>query len=107
MWHPYFFAIHNKYFVYLQSQSVIKVGHMKSKATTPEEFHIGTIIKHELARQGRTAVWLAKQVNCTPENLYKVFNQKWVTMPLLFKISKALDHDFFKCCSEYFEEHGR
>ena len=76
---------------------------MKSKAT-PIDFHIGKIIKHELARQGRTAVWLAKQVNCTPENLYKVFNQQWVTMPLLYKISKALDYDFFKECSEYFQE---
>lgn len=76
---------------------------MKSKAT-PHDFHIGKIIKHELAKQGRTAVWLAKQVNCTPENLYKVFNQQWITMPLLFKISKALDYDFFKECSEWFEE---
>lgn len=76
---------------------------MNNKATTPEDFHIGKIIKQELTRQGRTAVWLAKQVNCTPENLYKVFNQKWVTMPLLFKISQALDYDFFKECSEWFE----
>ena len=76
---------------------------MKSKAT-PIDFHIGKIIKKELARQGRTAVWLAKQVNCTPENLYKVFNQQWVTMPLLYKISEALDYDFFKECSEYFEK---
>ena len=30
--------------------------------------------------------------------------QQWVTMPLLFKISKALDYDFFKECSEWFEE---
>lgn len=76
---------------------------MKNKAT-PDDFHLGKLIKQELARQGRTATWLAKQVNCTPENLYKVFNQQWITMPLLFKISKALDYDFFKECSEWFEE---
>ena len=75
---------------------------MKGTAT-PDGFHLGNIIKQELANQGRTAVWLAKQVNCTPENLYKVFNQQWITMPLLFKISKALNHDFFKECSEWFE----
>ena len=80
---------------------------MKSKATIPEDFHIGKIIKRELARQGRTAVWLAKQVNCTPENLYKVFNQQWVTMPLLYEISKALDYDFFRECSEWFEAQRR
>ena len=76
---------------------------MKSKATTID-FHLGKLIKQELARQGRTAVWLAKQVNRTPENLYKIFHQEWITMPLLFEISKALDYDFFKECSEWFEE---
>ena len=81
-----------------------KACSMKNKATTPEDFHLGKIIKNELAKQGRTAVWLAKQVNCTPENLYKVFNQQWVTMPLLYEISKALDYDFFKECSEWFQE---
>ena len=87
----------------LARQNSGKAGGMKSKATRTD-FHLGRLIKQELARQGRTAVWLAKQVNCTPENLYKVFNQQWITMPLLFKISKALDYDFFKECSEWFEE---
>ena len=66
-----------------------------------ESFHLGRMIKAELVRQGRTAVWLAKQVNCTPENLYKVFRQQWVSMPLLFRISCALEHDFFQDCSEH------
>lgn len=64
------------------------------------ELHLGKLIKAELERQGRTAVWLAKQVNCTPENIYKAFRAQWLTMPLLFKISRALGYDFFKECSE-------
>ncbi|MBQ3739838.1 MAG: hypothetical protein II856_01385 [Bacteroidales bacterium] len=64
------------------------------------DLHLGKQIKAELERQGRTAVWLAKQVNCTPENLYRAFRSQWLTLPLLFKISRALDHDFFKDCSE-------
>lgn len=64
------------------------------------ELHLGKLIKAELKRQGRTAVWLANQVDCTPENLYKVFRTPWPTIHLLFKISRALDHDFFKDCSE-------
>lgn len=75
----------------------------KEKHTLTEDFHLGKLIKAELARQGRTATWLAKQVHCTPENIYKVYRQKWVTMPLLFEISKSLDCDFFKACSEYLE----
>ena len=75
----------------------------KAKHTSNEDFQLGQLIKAELARQGRTATWLAKQVHCTPENIYKTYRQKWVTMPLLFEISKALDCDFFKACSEYLE----
>lgn len=74
------------------------------KTKTPQEkpeFHLGQLIKAELSRQGRTATWLVKQVHCTPENIYKTYRQKWVTMPLLFEISKALDCDFFRACSEY------
>ena len=75
----------------------------KEKFSLPEDFHLGKLIKEELARQGRTATWLAKQVHCTPENIYKAYRQKWITMPLLFEICKALDYDFFKACSKHLE----
>lgn len=65
------------------------------------DFHLGKLIKAELARQGRTATWLARQVHCTPENIYKVCRQQYVTMHLLFEISLALDHDFFEACSKH------
>ena len=72
-----------------------------NEQTSSTELHLGRLFKAVLVRLGRTAVWLAKQVDCTPENLYKVFRTPWPTLHLLFKISKALDHDFFKDCSEY------
>ena len=78
----------------------------KNEPQPVSKLHLGRLIKAELARQGRTAVWLAKQVDCTPENLYKVFRTQWPTLHLLFKISKALDHDFFKDCSEYLDIKG-
>ena len=64
------------------------------------DFHLGKMIKDELKKQGRTAVWLARQVHCTPENIYKAFRQQWITMPLLFRISRVLGHDFFQDISE-------
>lgn len=77
---------------------------MKTKASpSPTDFHLGLLLKAELTRQGRTATWLAKQVHCTPENIYKAYRQQWISMPLLFEICKALDHDFFKECSTYLE----
>lgn len=72
----------------------------KNEPQPVSKLHLGRLIKAELARQGRTAVWLAKQVDCTPENIYKVFTAQWITLPLLFKISKALERDFFRELSE-------
>ncbi len=69
-----------------------------------EAIHLGRSIKTELKRQGRSATWLAQQVHCTPENIYKLFMHQWVAMPLLFNISLALRHDFFKDCSGYYQE---
>lgn len=70
-------------------------------SNTPTDLHVGRLIKAELKRQGRTAVWLAKQVNRTPDCIYKVLNTKWPTMYLLLEISQVLDHDFFQYCSAY------
>ena len=65
------------------------------------DFHIGMMIKDELARQGRSITWLAKQIDYTRENLYKVMRREWIYTDLLFKICDALDYDFFKACSEW------
>lgn len=74
------------------------------KHTTFGEFHLGKLIKAELTRQGRSITWLANQIDCTRENLYKLFKSPWINTNTLFKIGKALDFDFFKLCSDYFNE---
>ena len=68
--------------------------------STDKDFHIGECIRNELARQGRTITWLAGEVHCTRENLYRVFRHSWISTDTLFKISEALQHDFFKEYSE-------
>ena len=70
------------------------------KILSADDIHLGRSVKEELKRQGRSATWLAQQVHCTSENIYKIFRQQWVSMPLLFSISVALHHDFFKECSD-------
>ncbi len=70
-----------------------------------DELHIGKMIKKELSRQGRSITWLSTRVNCTRENLYKVFRRSWIYTDLLFEISVALDYDFFKECSEFYKRH--
>lgn len=80
---------------------------MRKELNQNSDFHMGRLIKAELARQGRTATWLARQVHCTPENIYKVCRQQYVTMHLLFEISKALERVFFRDCSERLQKEQR
>ncbi|MBO4232293.1 MAG: hypothetical protein J5862_03540 [Bacteroidales bacterium] len=81
---------------------------MKKDEHNPDEMpvspHIGKLVKAKLDEQGRKIAWLAKQINCTRENMYKLFRRNSVNTELLFKLSKALDHDFFKDCSEYYQK---
>lgn len=80
---------------------------MRKELNQNSDFHMGRLIKAELTRQGRTATWLARQLHCTPENIYKVYRQQYVTMHLLFEISKALERDFFRDCSERLQKEQR
>mgnify|MGYP003552303400 FL=1 len=78
---------------------------MDDKKQHQDNLHIGRLIKSELARQGKSITWLSTQVNCTRENLYKVFRRPWIYTDLLFEICKALDYDFFNECSEFYKRH--
>ena len=66
-----------------------------------KELHIGHIIKQELRNQGRTITWLAKQLEYSRQNTYKILNRPWIYTDLLLKISDILNYDFFKCFSDY------
>ena len=68
---------------------------------TQEAPHIGRLIKKELARQGRSTLWLSKQIGCTRQNMYYLLNRSFIYTDLLLKISDVLDYDFFKCYSDY------
>ncbi len=57
---------------------------------------IGQRIKEVLADEGRTVTWLANQMGCSREYLYKVFSRTWISTDLLVTISEAMRHDFFK-----------
>lgn len=72
-----------------------------------DEPHIGNLIKAELARQGRSITWLAKQLNCSRQNAYKIFRRKWIYTDLLLRISIILDYDFFKYFSDWLEKRDK
>jgi len=69
-----------------------------------EEFlHIGELIKEELKKQGKTTVWLAKELEFTRENCYKIYRHAWIHSDTLVQISKVLNHDFFKDYSNHLD----
>lgn len=72
-----------------------------------QKIHIGELIKTELQRQERSASWLANKINCNRTNIYKIFLRQSIDTELLFIISNALNHNFFKyytinlpCCDK-------
>ncbi|MDR1878066.1 MAG: helix-turn-helix domain-containing protein [Bacteroidales bacterium] len=59
--------------------------------------HIGALIREKLKKEGRSVVWLAEKINCTPSNVYKIFGKSAINTEQLRAISDALDFDFFSC----------
>ena len=66
-----------------------------------EKVHIGRMIQQELMRQGRTVTWFAKNLPCDRSNVYKMFHNESMDVSQLMRISKMLNFDFFKQCSDY------
>ncbi|MBO4739018.1 MAG: helix-turn-helix transcriptional regulator [Bacteroidales bacterium] len=60
------------------------------------QIHIGTLIRDELRRQGKTNQWLAKQIHVHPRTINKIFLKDIIDTHQLLLICKALNTDFFK-----------
>lgn len=71
------------------------------------EYHIGNEIKRVLEEQRRSAIWLAKQLNCDRTNIYKICLKESIDTFLLMRISIALSYNFFDYLSEYYNEQKR
>ena len=50
--------------------------------------------------KGCTVVWFAAQLNCERCNVYRIFERENIDMQLLARISRVLNHDFFKDLSD-------
>ena len=62
--------------------------------------HIGSIIKEELRKQGKTNGWLAKEINVNPRTVNKIFLKSVIDTHQLLQISQVLGVDFFRYYSE-------
>lgn len=61
---------------------------------------IGQHIKEQLERQGKTTVWLARQLGCHRTNLYKIYEKRTIDTGILLRISKIMEYDFFHLYSD-------
>ncbi|MBR5323410.1 MAG: XRE family transcriptional regulator [Muribaculaceae bacterium] len=65
-----------------------------------EQIHIGSIIRCELRKQNRSNRWLADQIGVIPRTINKIFLKQDMDTTQLFRISKAMQVDFFSYYSK-------
>ncbi|MBR4134886.1 MAG: XRE family transcriptional regulator [Bacteroidales bacterium] len=69
---------------------------MGTKSTNSGNIHIGSLIEAQLKRDERSASWLARQIPCTRNHVYKIFRKSSIDCALLLRISKAMQFNFFQ-----------
>lgn len=65
--------------------------------------HIGNLIREQLQLQRHSVAWLATQIGCKRDNVYKLLRHYYITTDTLMRISHALDYDFFSVLSAHFK----
>lgn len=58
------------------------------------------MLERELKAQGRSVSWLAEKLCCSRTNAYKIIKKQNIDIELLLRISKILQHDFFRQISD-------
>ena len=66
--------------------------------------HIGQLIRQELKKKGYTISWLARELNCSRTNVYKILDKASLDTSLLVQLSLLLDVDFFLFYTEDLEK---
>ncbi len=61
-----------------------------------EDIHIGHLIQAQLKTDKRSVGWLSREIGCTRNHVYKIFNKSSLDSDLIFRISKAMNFNFFQ-----------
>lgn len=64
--------------------------------TQENNIHIGHLIHEQLRKDQRSVGWLAREIHCTRNNVYKIFNKSSLDSDLIMKISKVMNFNFFQ-----------
>ena len=69
---------------------------MDTNKTNSRNIHIGRLIEEQLRRDERSVSWLARQIPCTRNHVYKIFRKSSLDCALLLRISKIMQFNFFQ-----------
>ena len=58
--------------------------------------HIGHLVQAQLKADQRSASWLAREIGCTRNHVYKIFNRPSLDADLILRISIAMNFNFFQ-----------
>ena len=66
--------------------------------------HIGHLIQMQLKTNKRSVGWLSREIGCTRNHVYKIFNKPSLDGDLILCISKAMNFNFFQYYTAAFLE---
>ena len=66
--------------------------------------HIGHLIEAQLKADQRSASWLAREIGCSRNHVYKIFNKPSLDGDLILRISNAMNFNFFQYYTAEFLE---
>ena len=66
--------------------------------------HIGHLIQEQLRKDNRSVGWLARQIPCSRNHVYKIFNKPSLDSDLILKISNAMNFNFFQYYTAEFKQ---
>ena len=66
--------------------------------------HLGNMIREEMKRQGRTTVWLARELSCDRTNIYRIYEKPSIDISLLMRISHILHVNYFEILSKEYDK---
>lgn len=72
--------------------------------THKNNIHIGHLIREQLKADNRSVSWLAREIHCTRNNVYKIFNKPSLDGDLILKISVVMNFNFFQYYTAEFLE---
>lgn len=82
-------------------------GKEKNMENAKTSLHIGHLIQEQLRKDQRSVGWLSRQIPCSRNHVYKIFNKPSLDSDMILRISNAMNFNFFQYYTAEFLENLR